>query len=170
MLRVDLGPPGEGLEVLGQVRDVLSLEISGLGDVEAAAEDGSQILPQNRLHLARSPQVKGSLAPLRIGVLAAVEAAVRVEQVAQQILDRLPRRLREEVTAARLEGLQAGKDQQRLIVKHLFEVGDKPLLVDRVAVQAEAELVVDPAQANGLQGLQGHRPCRFFAAAPPVTQ
>ena len=49
-------------------------------------------------------------------------------------------------------------DQQRVVVEHLLEVRDEPALVDRVAREAAAEVIVDAALADvGERGVDGVR-------------
>ena len=57
--------------------------------------------------------------------------------------------------------------EQRVVVEHLLEVRHEPDRVDRVAVEAAAELVVDAAVGHAPQRAQRHRE-RLLAAAAAV--
>ena len=47
--------------------------------------------------------------------------------------------------------MQVGAGEQRVVVEHLLEVGDEPGLVDRVAGEAAADLVVDAAVGHRVE-------------------
>src|SRR5207248_11736557 len=70
-----------------------------------------------------------------------------------------------------LPGMEVEPDELRLVVEHLLEVGDEPARVDRVAVEAAAELVVDPAPGRLVEGAsdQGER-VRGPGPAPDPAQ
>ena len=48
-------------------------------------------------------------------------------------------------------GVEVDPDQQRLVVEHLLEVRHQPLLVDRVAGEAAADVVVHPAAGHRVE-------------------
>ena len=58
--------------------------------------------------------------------------------------------------AGDLERLQIGDGELALVVEHLLEVRDEPALVDRVAMEAAAELIVHAALGHLAQGQQHH--------------
>ncbi len=61
--------------------------------------------------------------------------------------------------------MQVDTGDERLVVEHLLEMRHVPVLVDRVAGEAAAEMVVDAARGHRLQGVLDHlerrrpRPC-----------
>lgn len=52
--------------------------------------------------------------------------------------------------------MEVGRGQERLVAEHLLEVRDDPVGVDRVPVEAPAELVVDPARGHGVERGRHH--------------
>ncbi len=69
--------------------------------------------------------------------------------------------------AGRLKGLRVGQGQEGLIVEHLLEMGNEPLPVGAVAVEAKAELVADPPRriAEGSSPPSGAPPAPRSAAS-----
>ena len=112
---------------------------------------------EHRADLVDRPRVEQAFVPVSVlvggvGVLGGEEPAGRMPQVAQHVLDGLfddllPTRLAEDQV-----GVQVDADQQRLVVEHLLEVGNEPFLVDRVAGEAAADVVVDPATRHRVEG------------------
>ena len=52
--------------------------------------------------------------------------------------------------------MQVGARQQRVVVEHLLEVGNRPGGIDAVAREAPADVVVDAPAGHGLQRAQRH--------------
>src|SRR6185437_1164690 len=72
-------------------------------------------------------------------------------ELPQAVLDRLLGDLAIAVLARKQPGMQVGRHEQRVVVEHLLEVRDEPLLVDRVAVEAAADEVVHAARAHAVE-------------------
>ena len=111
---------------------------------------------EHRADLVDRPCVEQTLVPVpvlvgRVGVLGREEPARRVTQFAQDVLDGLLDDLLPALLAEHEIGVQVDADQQRLVVEHLLEVGDEPLLVDRVAGEAAADVVVHPAARHRVE-------------------
>ena len=135
------------------MQDVAPLEVPSRSHPPVAgrpfAFGRAEVLDQLRL----IPEIEGPLLPLAVGVLGGIEAPCRSSEIAQHIGEDLAGELQEVWVAAALEGLEGGEGDKGLIVEHLFEVGDEPLCIDAVAVEAEAELVVDAAGRHRRQCL-----------------
>ena len=78
----------------------------------------------------------------RVGILRRVETARGMAKFAQHVLDGLVDHLLPAFLTEDEVGVQVDTDQQRLVVEHLLEVRHQPLLVDRVAGEATADVVV----------------------------
>ena len=58
--------------------------------------------------------------------------------------------------------MEVDADQQRLVVEHLLEVGHEPFLVDRVAREATAEMVVDATTGHRVERRRDDDLCVFL--------
>ena len=88
-------------------------------------------------------------------------------ELAQQVVEDALGDLAPLLVAGHLPGREVRAREQRVVVEHLLEVRHEPDRVDRVAVEAAAELVVDAAVGHALERAQRHRE-RLLAAAAPV--
>jgi hypothetical protein len=61
------------------------------------------------------------------------------------------------------ESVEIGLGELGVVVRHLLEVGDDPLGVDAVAVEAPSQVVVHPTATHPAQGVERHRPPRVAA-------
>ena len=116
--------------------------------------------PEHRAQLVVGPHVELALDALGVGVERGVEATFGAAHLAQRPVERLAAHLAQPLLARDLPAVQVGARQQRVVVEHLLEVGDGPGGVDRVAREAAADLVVDPAGRHRAQ-----RPERHLALA-----
>src|SRR5688572_9117391 len=60
----------------------------------------------------------------------------------------------EEVVTGDLPGVEVGAHQLRIIVKHFFEVGDKPGIVSAVAREAATHDIIHPTARHGLERVE----------------
>ena len=93
----------------------------------------------------------------RVGVLGRVPPAVGVLQVAEHVVDRLAGHLTPHHVVERQRRMRVHPGEQRLVVQHLLEVGHQPALVDRIAGEAAAEVVVDAAGCHRSEAGVDHR-------------
>ena len=98
-------------------------------------------------HLVDRPRVKQAFVAVtvlvgRVGILGRIEPAGGMAQLAQHVLDGLLDDLLPTCLAEDEVRVEVDADQQRLVVEHLLEVGHEPFLVDRVAGEATADMVV----------------------------
>ncbi len=151
-LDLDAELRGDALGRLGSREDARSaLEVPAL----AHPEPGRGVLAEPRaehgLQLRRRPAEETPFLALAVGVLRAREAALGGRHLAQHPVARVARHGCKALFARELEGLQVGRDEQRVVVEHLLEVRDEPLAVGAVAVEAAAELVADPPARHALE-------------------
>ena len=113
------------------------------------------------------PRERRALDAVGVGVLRRGEAAVLERELAQEVVEDALRDLAPLLVAGHLPGREVRAREQRVVVEHLLEVRHEPDRVDRIAVEAAAELVVDPAVGHAPQRAQRHRE-RLLAAAAAV--
>ena len=145
----------DGVEDVAAVAGVRVLEVAACGHAEVADDVGQRVAAE-LLELLERPHVELALDALGVGVLGGEEPAVGVAQVAQHVRDGLLDDAAVAVGAGDHPAVQVGADEERLVVEHLLEVGDEPVRVDRVAVEAAADLVVDAAGGHGVERAGDH--------------
>jgi hypothetical protein len=124
---------------------------------------------ERRHDLVRGPDVETTLLAVAVGVLGREEPSARVAQVPQHVRHRLVQHLPVAIVAQDLPGVQVGACQQGLVVEHLLEVGHQPGGVDRVAGEAAAQMVVDPARGHGVER-RLHHPLDVGIRGRPARQ
>jgi hypothetical protein len=143
---LDLGRAGEvAADRAGE--DVAALEVAGAGD--AVPVDGD--LAADLEDLVQVPDVELPLDALGVGVLGRAPAAAGGGEVAEDVVDGLLEHLAVAVEAGDLPGVEVDPGEEGLVVEHLLEVGDEPAVVDRVAGEAAAKVVVDAARGHGVE-------------------
>ena len=155
---------------MDQVGDVLALEVAAIRDVIDAAEDLAELSTQHRLDLRRLPDEVFALVPFAVGVLRCVEAAVRMDHLAADVGQRLLDDLLEAGLAAEPPAVEVQPDELRIVVKHLLEMRHQPLPVRRVAVEAAAEVVIDPAGSHLPQRVERHVEAFLILRAGELAQ
>ena len=156
----DSGRPGRG--AVHGVEDVAGVPGVRIREVAAGghAEEPDHRVGVGAAHLAdlvEAPQVELALDPLGVGVLGREEAPLLVTQVPLDVGDGLLDHGPVPRLAGHEEGPQVGAEQQGLVVEHLLEVGHEPERVGRVAREATADVVVDPAGGHGVERGGDHR-------------
>ncbi len=91
-----------------------------------------------------------------VRILGGIETAFGTGQVVRHIAENIAGHVREGLVAGELVGREIGRGELGLIVEHLLEVGDVPLGIDRVAVEAAAQVIVHAARCHLPQGEEGH--------------
>ena len=66
--------------------------------------------------------------------------------------------------------MEVDRHQQGVVVEHLLEMRHEPAVIDRVAVETAAELIVEAAARHLLQGEFGHREGGALAGAEELAQ
>ncbi len=136
-------------------KDVLALEVAALGGAEPG--DGLvRVVPQDLPQLREAPHVEAPLHALRVRVERRVEATLRAAHLLEHPVERVLGHGPQQRVPADLPAVHVGPGQQGVVVEHLLEVGHEPAVVDRVAVEPAAHLIVDAAGRHGPQRVQGH--------------
>ena len=146
------------------------LEVALVGDVPPLGGPAPDARAEHEVELLRRPDEELALLALAVGVLRAREGALGRHHLAQHPLAALARDPRVLGVARREVALEVRRHEQRVVVEHLLEVGDQPLLVGRVAMEAPAELVVHAARSHAIERVRGHGQRGRILRAQPVTQ
>ncbi len=127
-----------------------ALEISRSGHPVGGVECGRPLLAEYAGNFVGLPDVELSLFAFAVGVQARVEAAVRGAHLPPEKVDGFSDRpdQRPVAATAAAPGLRVDPQQLTLVVEHLFEVGNAPMRVDRVAVKPASDVVVDAAAGH----------------------
>ena len=152
------------------VEDGVAFPVAGFGDVVGLRRTLAR-RPRPAPRRSRpAPDVELALLALGVGIERGGEASALGDHLAQQPADRLVDAARVELVAGLAVGLAHEIDQQRVVVEHLLEVRGEPALVDRVAREAAAQVVVDAALADvgerGVDGMPGGLVAVADGAAP----
>ena len=125
-------------------------------DLEQCCGPAAVILAQHLDELRRRPGVELALHSLAVGVPGRGESALGGAHVAQQEVGRLAHDALGERITGEPPPVQVDPQEQGVVVEHLLEVRHDPRVVDGVAREAAAELVVDPPAGHGLAGALHH--------------
>ena len=131
-------------------------EVPALGHPVHRAADPCVLLAEDGVQLGARPDKELALDALAVGVLGAVEAALTVEHLALEVVERLAHDPLEGRVAAELVAVQVDAGELRVVVEHLLEVRDQPLAIDAVARKAATELVVHAAGGHRAQRRKHH--------------
>ena len=126
----------------------------------ACAEPGDRRLrvrAEGALQLSDGPDVELTLDALGVGVERRVEATLLAAHLAQRPGERVEADVQQTALAERLEAVQICASEQRVVVEHLLEMRHRPRVIDAVAGEAAADLVVDAAARHREQRRQRHR-------------
>ena len=145
-------------------------EVPAGPDAEDPVEDLRLLGREHAVDLVLRPEVELPLLALGVGVLGREERAPGREELAEHVGDGLLRRVPVRRLSGRLVGLDAGEDEERLVVEHLLEVRHEPAGVRRVPVDAVPELVVDPPAPDRLEGPLDHLERTRLARAAPAPE
>ena len=83
-----------------------------------------------------------------------VEAALRLSHLAQDVVERFAGDSGVVGIAGDLERFEIGRDEQGVVVEHLFKVRDQPAFIGRVPCEAAAEMIVDAAVGHFVESQQ----------------
>ncbi len=133
------------------MQDAAALEVAVFAHPVQRHGQRRVLFAQHRTQLRRRPQEKRALLALAVRVGGGVERALRRGHVAQHVVQRLPGDALIPGVAGEAIRFGVQARQIRLVVEHLLEVRHQPLRIDRVAVKAAADLIVDAAARHGLQ-------------------
>ncbi len=106
---------------------------------------------KGRFDLAGRPGEELALLALAIGILGGVETALRRGHLSRDVIQCLFGDTPVERVAGYEVGVQVQATEQSIVVQHLLEMRHEPFRVNRIAVEAATELVVDAAIGHALQ-------------------
>ena len=121
-------------------------------------------------NLVVGPNVEFALLAFEIGIERSRESALRRRHLALEPADRFVSAPAIKRIAVALIGDRQEFEELRIVVEHFFEMRREPTLVHRVARKTAAEMVVDAALADMIEGdLDGGKIARFAGAqaGPP---
>ncbi len=133
-----------------------ALEIRRSIEAEARREHRELLGAERRSYFRAIPGVELALVTLGVRVEARVVAALRGLHLAHGPRGSLERHACIERIAARQRGLRVHRQQRAVVVQHLLEVRDHPVLIDRVPTEAASQLIVDPAFGHAAQRERRH--------------
>jgi hypothetical protein len=93
---------------------------------------------------------------LAVGVLGGVKTAFRVGQITEDVVEDVAGQPAVAFVAGRPAGFEEVHRDLGLIIQHFFEMRHEPASIDRVAVEASADMVMHAAARHGAQGVGGH--------------
>ena len=138
-----------------------------LGAEVVGGGEQRRLRTQHFLDLRRLPDIEPALLALGIRVERREEAALGALHLPAHPVEGRPRRL----GAAGIPGdpvrLEVRRNEQRVVVEHLLEVGNEPLAVGGVPVEPAAELIPEPAGGHPRQREPGG-PQRLRVPPGPV--
>ena len=168
-------PRGENLVVPERLRArVPELEnVRTQPRIEDAAHDETLVLERleqlrrnaGAVGLVPRPRVCQPLDPVGVGVLSRGEPAFGKQQLADEVVERLLHDLPIALVSRDDPRVQVRGSENGVVVQHLLEVRHEPAVVDRVAVEAAADDVVQPSRGHLVQGLRDDRERLLVAAA-----
>src|SRR5579862_1708194 len=107
--------------------------------------------PKNFPDLGERPDIELALLAFRIGIERSAERSLPGRHLAREPSHRLARAGSKQLTARALMRERDELEQKRIVVEHLLEMRDEPVLIDRIAREAAAEMIIDAALANALE-------------------
>ena len=125
------------------------------------------IHPQGLADFRQRPDVELAFFAFRIGIERGGEGAFRRGHFPLEPADGFPRALGEQRFAAALPGQRQQFEELGVVVEHLLEMRHQPALVDRIAREAAAEMIVNAALAHMLERVLDRLEETRVAAARP---
>ncbi len=127
------------------IEDVVTFEVAIGGHIILCSKVRGIVLAEHRFDLGERPDVELALLPLGIGIERCGEGSLRRRHLPGQPGDGLSGAAAEQFVTGALPRQREQLEQQRIVVEHLLEVRGQPAVVDRIAREAAAEMVVDAA-------------------------
>ncbi len=137
--------------VIETVGNVVAFEVAGLRDVVGGRENLGILLTEDLANLPKGPDVELAFLPFAVGIERGCESAAFADHLTQQPGDGFVDALGEQRFMRFAPDFGEEVEQQRVIVEHLFEVRHEPALVDGVAREAAADVIIDAALADVAQ-------------------
>ena len=141
-----------------------------LGAQVVGGGEQRRLRTQHCLDLRRLPDIEPALLALGIRIERREEAAFGAPHLPAHPVEGRPRRL----GAAGIPGdpvrLEVRRNEQRVVVEHLLEVGNEPLAVGGIPVEPAAELIPEPAGGHPRQREPGGRERLRVPGAVPLAE
>src|SRR3989304_2055857 len=125
------------------MENVLPLEVAVIGDIIGATENPTHSLSQYLNDFGRGPDKEFSFFTLAVSILGRVKAPFRRQHLPLHIGQRLCSDAFKEFITGGLVGLQVKLDELGIIVQHLFEMRDKPVLIYRISMETTPQGIID---------------------------
>ena len=151
-----------------QVEYMFALKVPRPGDAVPAEEYLRLPRPQQFAQLAVGKRVVFSLLALAVRVLPAIEAALGIQQLPQDVIQGAAEDLPIEGAPGLLIGFGIGQRQQRVVVEHFLKMGDEPHFIGGVPGKAAAHMVEQAAAVHSLQSLFRHGQGPGIPGAPGI--
>ena len=153
---------GEGIHhaqdvLVGErVRVAVVHEVALGGDAEVADGNFEFMGRQQLRHLLARPAIEFAFLAFAVGVFSGIESAFRMRHIAQHVADDVARDVGKPRVATGQIGVEIEVHQLRVVIEHFFEMRHEPLSIDRVTMEAAADLVMQTARGHPLTGVQHH--------------
>ena len=121
------------------------LEIPFARRVVDLGEEGGVVDAEHLLDLGERPHIELPLLAFAVGVERCGEGSAFRHHLAQEPVDRLGDADGEQLLLPLAPDIRHQLDEQRVVVEHLLEMRHEPAVVDAVAREAAAEMIVDAA-------------------------
>jgi len=129
----------------------VALEIALCRHVVVAREERGIVRPEDFCNLGERPDIELALLAFGIGIERGAERAIGRRHLAREPGHGLLRARAIKRFAGALIRKRQELQELGIVVEHLLEVRDQPALVDRVAREAAAEMVIDAALRDALK-------------------
>ena len=123
----------------------MAFEVSIRRDAVDAREERRVVGTEHVFDFGGAPDVEFAFLAFAVGIERSCEAAGFSDHFALEPGDRLGDARCEERLLRFAPDFGEQINQQRIVVEHLFEVRHEPKLIDRIAREAAAEMIVDAA-------------------------
>ena len=155
-------PVGDAEDILifERGRVAVVFEVSGFGEAEVGDGEAGFFGGQDGLHFRFSPCVKFTLMSFALSVFSRVERTVWASHVTEHVGKDTTGDFFHAwavfgwggQTGVEVEGRELG-----VIVEHFLEMGHEPAVIDGVAGEATAELVMEATGGHGVESVDGGR-------------
>src|SRR5258708_19538495 len=152
------------------MRYICAVEISFYRNIEIALRKRAQLRSHHALDFLGRPDEELSFLALAVGILGRVEAVLGTGHFAEHIVENLARDAEELGLVQRASRVKVEPRQQRVVVEHFFEMWNQPSIVDAVAMEPAADLIVDSPARHLPKALPHHlaHPLIAVTTVPPT--